>query len=134
MHDYSTDCNPGEAIWGWTREKVTADTILGTRVAVQEKLAHAFADLADRTDEVQSRCRRTLQGMADGIRRADTNVAAGGRMCNSHPRFSLGGTLPTATRPRLARPRHSGRVAGSSHPGPYGSPARRERELPRFPR
>ncbi len=58
---YSPDFNPDEAIWAWAREEVPANTCLGTKAQVQEKMAHFFADLATRTTEVQSRCRRKLQ-------------------------------------------------------------------------
>jgi transposase len=64
---YSPDFNPDEAIWAWAREEVTANTCLGAKAKVQEKMAHFFAGLADRTAEVQSRCRRTLQALAEGI-------------------------------------------------------------------
>jgi len=64
---YSPDCNPDEAIWAWAREEVTANTCLGTKAQVQEKMAHFFADLATRTAEVQSRCRRTLQSRAESL-------------------------------------------------------------------
>jgi transposase len=63
----SPDFNPDEAIWAWAREEVTANTCLGTKAKVQEKMAHFFAGLADRTAEVQSRCRRTLQSLAEGV-------------------------------------------------------------------
>jgi transposase len=63
----SPDCNPDEAIWAWAREAVTANTCLGTKAKVQEQMARFFAGLADRTAEVQSRCRRTLQALAEGI-------------------------------------------------------------------
>lgn len=62
---YSPDFNPDEAIWAWAREEVTANTCLGTKAKVQEEMAHFFAGLADRAAEVQSRCRRTLQGLAE---------------------------------------------------------------------
>jgi len=61
----SPDCNPDEAIWAWGREEVTANTCLDTKAKVQERMAHFFAGLADRTAEVQSRCRRTLQALAE---------------------------------------------------------------------
>jgi len=64
---YSPDFNPDEAIWAWAREEVTANTCLGTKAQVQEKMAHFFADLATRTAEVQSRCRRKLQVLAEAL-------------------------------------------------------------------
>ena len=33
---YSPDFNPDEAIWGWAREEVTANTCFGTKAKVQE--------------------------------------------------------------------------------------------------
>jgi transposase len=63
----SPDFNPDEAIWAWARAEVTANTCLGTKAKVQEKMAHFFAGLADRTAEVQSRCRRKLQALAEGV-------------------------------------------------------------------
>jgi transposase len=62
---YSPDFNPDEAIWAWAREEVTANTCLGTKAKVQAKMAQFFAGLQDRTAEVQSRCRRTLQALAE---------------------------------------------------------------------
>jgi transposase len=62
---YSPDFNPDEAIWAWAREEVTANTCLGTKAKVQEKMARFLDGLADRTAEVQSRCRRTLQALAE---------------------------------------------------------------------
>jgi len=64
---YSPDFNPDEAIWAWAREEVTANTCLGTKAKVQEGLGRFFAGLADRTAEVQSRCRRTLQTLAEAM-------------------------------------------------------------------
>jgi len=64
---YSPDCNPDEAIWAWAREEVTANTCLGTKAKVQEKMAQFFAGLSARTAEVQSRCRRTLQALAEAL-------------------------------------------------------------------
>ncbi len=49
---YSPDFNPDEAIWAWAREEVTANTCLGTKAKVQERMAHFFDGLADRTAEV----------------------------------------------------------------------------------
>jgi transposase len=64
---YSPDCNPDEAIWAWAREEVTANTCLGTKAAVQEKMAQFFAGLSTRTAEVQSRCRRKRQALAETL-------------------------------------------------------------------
>jgi transposase len=64
---YSPDFNPDEAIWAWAREEVTANTCLGTKAKVQEGMARFFAGLADRAAEVQPRCRRTLQALAEAV-------------------------------------------------------------------
>jgi transposase len=64
---YSPDFNPDEAIWAWAREEVTANTCLGTKAAVQEKMHQFFAGLAGRAAEVQSRCRRKLQALAEAL-------------------------------------------------------------------
>ncbi len=62
---YSPDFNADEAIWAWVREEVTANTCLGTKAAVQEKVAHFFDDLKSRTAEVKTRCRTKLQAFAE---------------------------------------------------------------------
>ena len=62
---YSPDFNPDEAIWAWAREEVTANTCLGTKAKVREKMTEFFAGLPGRTAEVQSRCRRKLQALAE---------------------------------------------------------------------
>src|SRR5215213_5603814 len=64
---YSPDFNPDEAIWAWAREEVTANTCLGTKAAVQEKMGAFFAGLSERTAEVQSRCRTKLQALAEEV-------------------------------------------------------------------
>jgi transposase len=64
---YRPDFNPDEAIWAWAREEVTANTCLGTKAQVQEKLAQCFAGLPRRTAEVRSRCRRKLQALAEAL-------------------------------------------------------------------
>ena len=43
---YSPDFNPDEASWAWAREEVTANTCLGTKAMVQEKMADFFRRLA----------------------------------------------------------------------------------------
>jgi len=63
----SPDYNPDEAIWAWAREEVTANTCLGTKAAVQEKMQACFAGLPARTTEVRSRCRRKLQALAEDL-------------------------------------------------------------------
>jgi len=64
---YSPDCNLDEAIWAWAREEATANTCLGTKEKVQERMAQFFAGLATHTVEVQSRRRRKLQALAEGV-------------------------------------------------------------------
>ena len=64
---YSPDFNPDEAIWAWAREEVTANTCLGTKAAVQQAMQRFFAGLTTRTTEVQSRCRRKLQALAEAV-------------------------------------------------------------------
>jgi len=64
---YSPDCNPDEAIRAWVREEVTANTCLGSKAAVQEQVQRFFASLPARVAEVQSRCRRTLQSLAEAL-------------------------------------------------------------------
>ena len=64
---YSPDFNPAEAIWAWAREEVTANTCLGTKAKVHEKMSDFFDGLKDRTAEVRSRCRRKLQALAETV-------------------------------------------------------------------
>lgn len=64
---YSPDFNPDEAIWAWAREEVTANTCLGTKAKVQEQITQFLDGLATRTAEVQSRCRRKLQALAEAV-------------------------------------------------------------------
>jgi len=64
---YSPDFNGEEAIWDWAREEVTANTCLGTRARVQQKLGEFFRGLAERTAEVKRRCRTELQARADAL-------------------------------------------------------------------
>src|SRR5215213_9282806 len=64
---YSPDFNPDEAIWGWIREEVTANTCFGTKAKVQQHVGQFFRDIVHRTDEVKRRCRRTLQAQADAL-------------------------------------------------------------------
>ncbi len=64
---YSPDFNPDEAIWGWIREEVTANTCFGTKARVQQHVGQFFRDIATRTDDVTRRCRRVLQSLADSI-------------------------------------------------------------------
>jgi transposase len=64
---YSPDFNPDEAIWDWAREEVTANTCFGTAAKVQKKMDSFFVGLANRTAEVQQRCRTILQAQADTL-------------------------------------------------------------------
>ncbi len=74
---YSPDFNADEAIWAWVREDVTANTCLGTRSAVQEKVAHFFDGLKSRTEEVKTRCRTKLQTLAEALPAAAAEAPAG---------------------------------------------------------
>ena len=64
---YSPDFNPDEAIWGWIREEVTANTCFGTKAKVQQHVGQFFRGIVHRTDESKRRCRRTLQAQADAL-------------------------------------------------------------------
>ena len=64
---YSPDVNPDEAIWGWIRDEVTANTCFGTKAKVQHHIGQFFRGIVHRTDEVKRRCRRTLQEQADAL-------------------------------------------------------------------
>jgi transposase len=64
---YSPDFNPDEAIWGWIRDEVTANTCFGTKAKVQHHVGQFFHGIGQRTDEVKRRCRRTLQEQADAL-------------------------------------------------------------------
>lgn len=64
---YSPDFNPDEAIWGWIRDEVTANTCFGTKAKVHEHVSAWFRDIVHRTDEVKRRCRRKLQAQADAL-------------------------------------------------------------------
>ena len=67
LPSYSPDFNADEAIWGWVRADVTANTCFGTEAKVREAVGAFFQGLADRTDEVQRRCRTVLQTHADAF-------------------------------------------------------------------
>ena len=64
---YSPDFNPDEAIWAWAREEVTANTCLGTKAQVQEKIGQSFDGLAERATDVQRRCRTELQAAVEAL-------------------------------------------------------------------
>ena len=46
LPSYSPDFNADEAIWGWARAEATANSCLGTRAAVREKVGGFFTDLS----------------------------------------------------------------------------------------
>jgi transposase len=71
---YSPDFNADEHIWGWARAEVTANTCLGTKAAVQEKVGAFFAGLAERTEEVKQRCRTKLQAEVAALTASLTEV------------------------------------------------------------
>lgn len=64
---YSPDFNADEAIWGWTRQEVTANTCFGTAAKVREAVGQFFRTLTDRTEEVKRRCRTVLQARAEAL-------------------------------------------------------------------
>jgi len=64
---YSPDFNPDEAIWAWAREEVTANTCLGSKAAIQERMQRFLASPPARIAEVQTRCRRKLQALAEAL-------------------------------------------------------------------
>jgi transposase len=71
---YRPDFNPDEAIWKWARAEVTANRCLGTKTKVQAKMLRFFQGLADRVDEVQTRCRSALQKRAAALGTGSTVV------------------------------------------------------------
>lgn len=64
---YSPDFNADEAIWDWVRDEVTANTCLGNKAKVREKVGQFFRGLAERTAEVKQRCRTILQARAEAL-------------------------------------------------------------------
>lgn len=64
---YSPDFNADEAIWDWAREEVTANTCLGTKAKVREKMNRFLRGLSERTAEVKQRCRTVLQAKAEAL-------------------------------------------------------------------
>jgi len=64
---YSPDFNADEAIWGWARAEVTANTCFGTAAKVRDSLDAFFTGLTERTAEAQQRCRTALQAQADAL-------------------------------------------------------------------
>lgn len=85
---YRPDCNPDEVIWAWAREEVTANTCLGTKAKVQERMGAFFAGLAAHgrgpvalPDAAASPGRDTA--------RAEPRTRSSGAPCRSHLRFDL---------------------------------------------
>jgi transposase len=70
----SPDDNADEAIWGWVRADVAANTCLGTKGKVREKVGAFLNGLSTRADEVKRRCRTTLQAQADALTNAATEL------------------------------------------------------------
>jgi transposase len=64
---YSPDYNADEAIWAWARAEVTANTCLGTKAAVRERVDAFFVSLHQRKEEVKRRCRSALQAEATAL-------------------------------------------------------------------
>jgi transposase len=64
---YSPDFNADEAIWGWVREDVTANTCFGTQAKVRAEVGQFFRGLTDRTEEVKRRCRTVLQAQSEAL-------------------------------------------------------------------
>lgn len=64
---YSPDFNADEAVWDWARAEITANTCLGTKAAVRERVDAFFANLQERKEEVKRRCRSLLQAEATAL-------------------------------------------------------------------
>jgi hypothetical protein len=64
---YRPDFNAEEAIGGWVRAEVTAKRCLGTKDAVQQPVGRCFTALAERTAEVQRRCRTVRHALAEPL-------------------------------------------------------------------
>ena len=69
---YSPDFNGDEAIWGWVRAEVTANTCCGAKAKVREAVGAFFRALGHRAPEVKRRCRTVLQAHADSLALAAT--------------------------------------------------------------
>lgn len=78
LPSYSPDFNADEAIWGWIREEVTANTCFGTAAKVRAQVDAFFQGVADRVDEVKRRCRTALQASAE-------TLIASPDACNADP-------------------------------------------------
>ena len=64
---YSPDFNADEAVSGWVREEVTANTCFGSKAKVREAVGEFFRTLTDRAEEVKHRCRTVLQARAAAL-------------------------------------------------------------------
>ena len=84
---YSPDFNADEAIWGWAREEATGNLCLGSRAAVQERVAQFLTGLAHRKDEVRRRCRTVLQSRAQAL--MQNSQPHLGCPANAHPTLAL---------------------------------------------
>ena len=84
---YSPDFNPDEAIWGWAREEATGNLCLGTKSRVQERVGNFLAGLANRKQEVKSRCRTALQSRAEKLLRDSQPLSQS--TPNAHPTLAL---------------------------------------------
>ena len=84
---YSPDLNPDEAIWGWAREEATGNLCLGTKSRVQERVGNFLAGLADRKQDVKSRCRTVLQSRAEKLLRDSQPLSQ--PTPNAHPTLAL---------------------------------------------
>jgi Transposase and inactivated derivatives len=71
---YSPDFNGDEAVWGWVREEVTANTCFGTAAQVRAAVGQFFRTLPDRAAEVKRRCRTVLQEQADALASVATGI------------------------------------------------------------
>ncbi|MDP9371111.1 MAG: IS630 family transposase [Chloroflexota bacterium] len=95
LPSHSPDFNADEAIWGWARGEVTANTCLGTKARVQEKMAHFLDGLKDRTGEVQSRCRTKLQALVEATDSLERASPTG----STHVDFTCASVLVTLFNP-----------------------------------
>jgi transposase len=64
---YSPDVNADEAVWDGARAEVTANTCLGTKAAVRERVDAFLISLQERKEEVKRRCRSVLQAEATAL-------------------------------------------------------------------
>jgi len=108
---YSPDYHADEAIWDWVREEVTANTCLGTKAKVREKVSAFLQGLRAHRDEVKQRCHTILQAQTDAIEKAATPLLQ--TPDHVDPTLALVETRGRATR---GAPRPAGcPVAGYGH-------------------